>query len=47
MPTRDDGEYLCHRECKDGSACLRTVPFGGNACYQHRGHPLLSTTEEN
>jgi hypothetical protein len=35
-PTNDEGQFLCSRECADGSQCLATVPLPYLACHQHR-----------
>ena len=34
-PTDDDGEFVCGRECTNGTPCLRRVPIEYLACSLH------------
>jgi hypothetical protein len=45
-PRNEDGHYICHRECVDGSVCRRVVNLPGIACYDHFGQPPLESDDE-
>lgn len=34
-PTSDTGEYICGRECIDGTRCMAPVSLPLLSCYQH------------
>lgn len=41
-PTNEAGEYICGRECLDGSRCLNRAPFPFLPCSNHDvDDPLL------
>ncbi len=45
-PVNDDGEFICGRECRDGTRCMADVTLPYIACYQHdRGDPIVEPGE--